>query len=104
MLLSLAAHLLELANVGGHQRAFGVVEKLAMGGVERKGVEAASERFVLAHGAALVAKVFAISLNANTAQLLFLNTGQADFEGGMSVVNGAASLALGAVFKQHVDP
>jgi hypothetical protein len=52
----------------------------------------------------VVAKVFAVFFNADTAQFLFFGTGQTDFEGGMSIVNGAATLALRAVVKQHGDP
>lgn len=104
MRLCIAARLLELANICGHQRAFAVVKKLTVCGIEGKRVEAACEGFVVTHGAAVVAQVFAVFFNADTAQFLFFNTGQADFEGRMSIVNGAATLALRTVVKQHGDP
>jgi hypothetical protein len=45
--------------------------------------------------------MFATSFNANTAQFLFFNPGQADLQRGMPIVNRAATLALGTVVKQH---
>ena len=50
--LGVTVGLLELFDVGGHQRAVGVVQELSAHRVERKRVETASKWFVIAHGAA----------------------------------------------------
>ena len=99
--MSVTVGLLELFDVGRHQRAVGVVQKLSAHRIERKWVEAARERLVVAHGAPLIAQVLTTLFNTHTAQFLFFRTGEADFKGGVTIVDGAAALALGAVVKQH---
>jgi hypothetical protein len=49
----------------------------------------------------LIAQVLTTFFNTHTAQFLFFRTGETDFKGGVSIVNGAATLALGTVVKQH---
>ena len=99
--LGLAVGALELLDVGRHQRAVGIEQKLSAHWIERKWVEAAGKWFVFAHGAALVTQMLATSFNANTAQFLFFNPGQADLQRGVPIVNGAAAFAFGTVVKQH---
>lgn len=99
--LSVALGALELFDVGRHQRAVAVVQKLSAHRIKRKRVKAARKWFVFTHGAALVTEMLAISFNANTAQFLFFNPGQADLQGWVPIVNGATAFALGTVVKQH---
>ena len=99
--LGFAVGALELVDVGRHQRAVSVEQKLSAHWIERKWVEAAGKRFVIAHGAALIAEMLAASFNAHTAQFLFFNPGQADLQRGVPIVNGATAFALCTVVKQH---
>ena len=76
--LGVAVRPLELLDVGRHQGAVGVVQKLSAHRIERQRVEAASKWFVFAHGAALIAEMLATSFDANTAPFLFFKPRQAD--------------------------
>ena len=69
--LGVAVGALELLDIGRHQRAFGVVQKLSAHRIERQRIEAAGKGFVFAHGAALVAQMLTAFFNAHTAQFLF---------------------------------
>ena len=76
--LGVAVGALELLDIGRHQRAVGVVQKLSAHRIERQRVEAASKWFVFAHGAALIAEMLATSFDANTAPFPFFKPRQAD--------------------------
>ena len=102
--LSFTVGLLELLDVGGHQWTLGVIQELPAHWVKRKRVEAARERLIVAHGAPLIAQVLTTFFNTHTAQFLFFRTGEADFKGGVPIVDGATTLALGTVVKQHSWP
>ena len=99
--LGFAVGALELVDVGRHQRAVGVEQKLSAHWIERKWVEAAGKRFVIAHGAPLIAQVLTTFFNTDAAQFLFFSPGQADLERGVTIVNGATAFALCTVVKQH---
>ena len=45
----------------------------------------------------------ALGLDANAAQPLFFFSGEGNFEGGITRLNVAATLAFGAVVKQHAS-
>ena len=99
--LGVTVGLFELFDVGGHQWTLGVVQELSAHRVKRKGVEAACERLVVAHGASLIAQVLTTFFNTHTAQFLFFCPGETDFKGRVAIVNVATAFALGTVVKQH---
>ena len=99
--LGVTVGLFELFDVGGHQWTLGVVQELSAHRVKRKGVEAACERLVVAHGASLIAQVLTTFFNTHTAQFLFFCPGETDFKGRVAIVNVATAFAFGTMVKQH---
>ena len=102
--LGVAVGALELLDIGRHQRAVGVVQKLSAHRIERQWIEAAGKWFVIAHVAALVTQMLTAFLDTNAAQFLFFNPRQADLQRWVPIVNRATALAHGTVVKEHSWP
>ena len=66
-------------------------------------IERATKRFVVTQRATLVAKMVAFDLYANAAEAFLFVLGKGDFQRGVTCINVAATLAFGAVVKQHAS-
>ncbi|NBS77683.1 MAG: hypothetical protein EB066_07095 [Betaproteobacteria bacterium] len=72
-------------------------------GVVAQGIKSASKRFIFAKGATLRPKVITLGLDADAAEPFLFFSGQGNFEGGITGLNVTATLAFGAVVKQHAS-
>jgi len=86
-----------------HQGAISIKVEILFLWVVAQRIERATKRFVVAKRATIAAEVVALYLYTNTAKLFFFLLGKSDFEGGIARLNVTATLAFGAVVKQHAS-
>ena len=101
VLRGFALLIMQLFDVGGHNRAFAVKQKPAGVWIEGKGIERAGEGLGFAHGATGGSQMFAGGLYADASNFGHLCFRQSYFKRWVSRFNDAASLTFGAMVKQH---
>jgi len=99
----LALAVCQALDIHIHQGAISIKVKILFLWVVAQRIERAAKRFVITQRTALVAKMVAFDLYANTTESLFFSLGKSDFQRGVARLNVAATLAFGAVVKQHAS-
>ena len=104
VLRGFALLIMQLFDVGGHNRAFAVKQKPTGLRIEGEGIEGAGEGLGLAHCATRGSQMFAGGLYADASNFRHLCFRQSYFKRWVSRFNDAASLTFGAMVKQHRTP
>jgi hypothetical protein len=90
-------------DINIHQGAVSIKVEILFLGVVAQRVKRATKRLGFAKRATLGAKVVALGLDANAAKPFFFFSGEGYFKGGITRLNVTATLAFGAVVKQHAS-
>ena len=99
-----AGFVMQLFNIGGHDRTFAIKLESAGVWIEGQGIERAGEGLGFPHRATSGPKMLARGLYANASNSGHLCFGQSYFKRSVPRFNDAASLTFGAMVKQHRTP